>query len=53
MKTFFHVEDIGDLKVALKEALEVKNNPFAWQHLRKEIKPPCRKPSYVMSHIQT
>ena len=35
MKTFFHVEDIGDLKVALKEALEVKNNPFAWQHLGK------------------
>lgn len=35
MKTFFHVQDIGDLKVALKEALEVKNTPFAWQHLGK------------------
>lgn len=35
MKTFFHVEDIGNLDAALKEALEVKNNPFAWQHLGK------------------
>ena len=33
MKSFFHVQDIGDLDAALKEALEVKNNPFAWKHL--------------------
>ena len=33
MKSFFHVEDIGDLGAALKEALEVKRNPFAWKHL--------------------
>ena len=33
MKSFFHVEDIGDLGVALKEALDVKANPFAWKHL--------------------
>ena len=28
MKTFVNVEDIGDLKVAVKEALEVKANRF-------------------------
>lgn len=33
MKTFFHVSDIGDLKAALREALEVKANPFAWKAL--------------------
>lgn len=33
MKSFFHVQDIGNLDAALKEALEVKANPFAWQHL--------------------
>ncbi len=33
MKSFFHVEDIGDLGATLKEALEVKKNPFAWKNL--------------------
>ena len=33
MKSFFHVQDIGDLNAAVKEALEVKANPFAWKHL--------------------
>ena len=33
MKSFFHVQDIGKLDAALKEALEVKANPFAWKHL--------------------
>ncbi len=33
MKSFFHVQDIGNLDDALKEALEVKANPFAWKHL--------------------
>jgi N-succinyl-L-ornithine transcarbamylase len=33
MRSFFHVQDIGDLDAALKEALEVKRNPFAWKHL--------------------
>ena len=33
MKSFFHVEDIGNLDAALKEALEVKANPFGWKHL--------------------
>ena len=33
MKSFFHVQDIGNLDAALKEALEVKANPFAWKHL--------------------
>ena len=35
MKSFFHVQDIGPLDAALKEALEVKANPFGWQHLGK------------------
>lgn len=35
MRGFFHVEDIGDLKVALDEALAVKKNPFGWQELGK------------------
>ncbi|MBR1698185.1 MAG: N-acetylornithine carbamoyltransferase [Bacteroidales bacterium] len=33
MKTFFHVNDIGDLGAALEEALQVKATPFAWKHL--------------------
>jgi N-succinyl-L-ornithine transcarbamylase len=33
MKSFFHAKDIGDLKAALKEAMEVKRTPFAWQEL--------------------
>lgn len=33
MKSFFHVEDIGNLDIALKEAFEVKKTPFAWKHL--------------------
>ncbi|MCI1639880.1 MAG: N-acetylornithine carbamoyltransferase [Bacteroidales bacterium] len=35
MKSFLHVQDIGDLDAALKEALEVKRTPFAWQNLGK------------------
>lgn len=35
MKRFLKVEDIGNLEAALKEAAEVKKNPFAWQHLGK------------------
>ena len=33
MKYFQHVEDIGDLKAAVNEALEVKANRFAYQPL--------------------
>ena len=33
MKSFFHVQDIGDLKAALEEAKQVKATPFAWKHL--------------------
>jgi len=33
MKSFFHVQDIGDIQGAIKEALEVKANPFKWQEL--------------------
>ncbi|MGM9835819.1 MAG: N-acetylornithine carbamoyltransferase [Muribaculaceae bacterium] len=33
MKYFQHVEDIGDLKAAVKEALEVKANRFAYKDL--------------------
>jgi len=33
MKSFFNVQDIGPLDVALKEALQVKATPFAWKHL--------------------
>lgn len=33
MKTFFHVQDIGDLSKALEEARQVKENRFAWKHL--------------------
>ena len=35
MKSFLNVSDIGDLHKALDEALEVKANPFKWQHLGK------------------
>ncbi len=35
MKTFFNVEDLGDLKTALAEALEVKANRFGYQELGK------------------
>jgi N-succinyl-L-ornithine transcarbamylase len=35
MKTFFHVDDIGNLNQAVQEALEVKANRFAYQHLGK------------------
>ena len=33
MKYFQHVEDIGDLKAAVNDALEVKANRFAYKHL--------------------
>ena len=33
MRKFFDVSDIGDLDTALKEAFQVKENPFAWKHL--------------------
>lgn len=33
MKTFFNVQDIGDLGSALEEAKLVKANPFAWKKL--------------------
>ena len=33
MKSFFHVQDIGDLTQALQEAREVKANRFAWKSL--------------------
>ncbi|MCQ2153245.1 MAG: N-acetylornithine carbamoyltransferase [Bacteroidales bacterium] len=33
MKTFFNVQDIGDLGKALQEARQVKATPFAWKHL--------------------
>ena len=35
MKVFQNVQDIGDLKVALKEAFDVKRDRFAFQHLGK------------------
>ena len=35
MRNFTNVHDIGDLKAAVKEALEVKANRFAYQHLGK------------------
>lgn len=35
MKQFLNVSDIGDLKQALQEARQVKQTPFAWQHLGK------------------
>ena len=33
MKHFTNVHDLGDLKIALKEAFEVKKDRFAFQHL--------------------
>ena len=36
MKTFFNVQDIGDLNKALQEAEEVKANRFAYQQLSAE-----------------
>ena len=35
MKRFLKVDDIGDLNVAVKEALEIKKNPYAYQQLGK------------------
>ena len=35
MKTFFNVEDLGDLRKALAEAQEVKKDRYAFQHLGK------------------
>ncbi len=35
MKVFQHVSDIGDLRVALAEAQEVKRDRYQWQHLGK------------------
>lgn len=35
MKTFFNVEDLGNLAQALQEAREVKHNRYAFQHLGK------------------
>jgi N-succinyl-L-ornithine transcarbamylase len=35
MKSFLHVDDIGNLDAALKEAMQVKKTPFAWQNLGK------------------
>ena len=35
MKVFQHVQDIGDLRVALSEAQEVKRDRYQWQHLGK------------------
>ena len=32
MKVFQNVQDIGDLKLALKEAFDVKRDRFAFQH---------------------
>lgn len=33
MRHFTNVHDLGDLKTAVKEALEVKANRFAYKHL--------------------
>ena len=33
MRYFQHVADIGDLKAAVSEALEVKKNRFGYKHL--------------------
>lgn len=33
MKTYTNVKDLGDLKSAVKEALEVKKNRYAYKHL--------------------
>ncbi len=36
MKTFFNVEDLGDLRQALAEAQEIKSNRFGYKHLGKD-----------------
>lgn len=36
MKSFFHVQDIGDLGKALEEARKVKETPFAWKELGRD-----------------
>ncbi len=33
MKFYTNVKDLGDLNLAVKEALEIKKNPFAYKHL--------------------
>ena len=33
MKSFFHVQDIGDLNAAIEEAFQVKANPYKWKAL--------------------
>ena len=33
MKSFFYVQDIGDLNLALEEARQVKATPYAWKNL--------------------
>ncbi len=33
MRHFTNVHDIGDLKAAVREALEVKANRFAYKHM--------------------
>lgn len=35
MRTFINVEDIGDIRTALAEAQEIKNDRFKYQHLGK------------------
>ncbi|MBP6284120.1 MAG: acetylornithine carbamoyltransferase [Paludibacteraceae bacterium] len=35
MRTYTNVADLGDLKIALKEAFEVKQNPYKWDILGK------------------
>ena len=35
MNTFFHVEDLGELRTALAEAQEIKRDRYAFQHLGK------------------
>ncbi len=35
MRTFFNVEDLGDLRKAVAEAMEVKKDRYAYQHLGK------------------
>ena len=34
MKTFFNVEDLGDLAQALQEAREVEKNRYGFQQVR-------------------
>ncbi len=35
MRHFTSISDLGDLKAAVSEALQIKANPFAWQNLGK------------------